>query len=353
MKPFFLSTLFLILFACNTDDNEAPKAIDTFHEFYYDTNILPSLTNFKNEVEQQLVLTTNFTQNKSLNNLVLLQSQWLKLAQTFSKTRAYNLVAVKALFFDTLIYNFPASTSVIERNINLKINFTPDFISRQSSSAQGLATMEYLLFGNNNTNNAFNMLLVDDFRVNYLQAVTHQVLTQINALIRFWEDDYKNEFINARSISCIDNARCLAFNQLINILDVTRVTKLGKPAGLEGSTNINLTGLEAFRSRNSLALIKSTVEEVEQAYTLSTVNFSSLVNTISGSNTISNQINKAILNVYNPINALDDNLYVAIENNDPNVGLLYDALTDLVKYLSVDAASILSVSVLPTDNDGD
>ena len=78
-----------------------------------------------------------------------------------------------------------------------------------------------------------------------------------------------------------------------------------------------------------------------------------MVNTISGSNTISNQINRTILNVYNHIKALDDNLYVAIENNDPNVGLLYDALTDLVKYLSVDAASILSVSVLPTDNDGD
>lgn len=349
MHCFFI----LILSACNTDDNEAPKVIDTFHEFYYDTNILPSLTTFKNEVEQQLVFTTSFTQNKSLTNLTLLQLQWLKLAKTFSKTRAYNLVAVKALFFDTLIYNFPASTSIIESNIESKINFTPEFISQQSSSAQGLATMEYLLFGNNNTNNAFNMLVADNFRVNYLQAVTNQVLTQTNALIRFWEDNYKNEFINARSTSCVDNARCLAFNQLINILDVTRVTKLGKPAGLEGSTNINLTGLEAFRSRKSLALIKSTVEEVEQAYTLSTVNFSGLVNNISGNISISKQINSVILNIYNHINALDDNLYVAIENKDPNVGLLYDALTDLVKYLSVDAASILSVSVLPTDNDGD
>ena len=78
-----------------------------------------------------------------------------------------------------------------------------------------------------------------------------------------------------------------------------------------------------------------------------------IVDEIADSSDASNAINNSFKNVFEYINAIDTSLYIAIQENNPNVELLYESLFDLVKYFSVDAASILSVTVFPTDNDGD
>ena len=193
----------------------------------------------------------------------------------------------------------------------------------------------------------------DVYRIDYLLGVTEEVLRQINLLINFWESEYKETFIKATGISWSENARCWAFNQLINILDIIRVTKIGKPAGLEGSNSTAIESLEAYRIESNIELIQSSLEEVQNAYANSTVNFSKIVDEIADSSEASITINISFNTVFSHINAIDTSLYIAIQENNPNVELLYNSLLDLVTYFSVDAASILSLTVLPTDNDGD
>jgi predicted lipoprotein len=355
MKKYFLFILVatLIVLACKNDDNDDVSTIDTFHQEYYNVNISPSIVNFKTEIENQITLIEVFKNNTSSENLNKLQEQWLVSAKAFSKTRAYNILAIKALFYDIIIYNYSITPSSIEENIAEKTTYNSDYFNSKSTVSKGLGTLEYLLYNNQDTDKALILLKEDSYRIDYLLGVTEEVLTQTNLLINFWESEYKETFINATSISCSDNARCLAFNQLINIIDIIRVTKLGKPAGLESSTSTSIESLEAYRSENSLQLIQSSIEEVQNAYTNSTVNFSELVDEIAGSEDVSNAINNSFNNVFGYINSFDTSLYTAIQENNPNVELLYDSLFDLVTNFSVDAASILSVSVLPTDNDGD
>ncbi|WP_067147993.1 imelysin family protein [Pseudotamlana agarivorans] len=353
----FIFCLIAVVFVFNScqkdDDSTKQQPIDTFHEDYYAENILPALNNFKTEIEVQFKLSETFKAEPTEDNFKNLQAQWLNTAKTFSKTRAYNLVAVKSKFFDILIYNLVTNPDQIEVNINEKAVYDTDYVASKSTVTKGLGAIEYLLFNNQDSDSAWNLLQNDAFRIDYMIGVTQEVLRQANLLIDFWEAGYKDTFINARSVSCIENARCLAFNQLINILDVTRVTKVGKPSGLEDSSSATLESLEAYRSGSSLALIRSTIEEVEYAYSLSPANFSNVVNDIADSNQISNEIDKTFEAVYTHIDAIDTSLYEAISNDNPNVELLYNSLFDLVKYFSVDAASVLSVTVLPTDNDGD
>ncbi len=348
---YFLSVL-LILSSCNKDD-ESGQAIDTFHEDYYDVNILPVINNFNIDIETLNENAIRFKETISLENFNKLQEQWLKTVKSFAKTRVYNMVDVKAQFFDILIYNFPVSSTLIEANIAEQEVYNTSYLNSKSSTSKGLGALEYLLYGNQDSEEALLLLQNNTYRVDYVLGVTQEILRQSSMLIDFWEQNYKEEFINARSMVCTENARCLAFNQLINILDVIRVTKVGKPAGLENSSGANLKSLEAFRSGNSLKLIKTTIEEVEHVYSLSTVNFSSIVDDIAGSSEISKAIKGAFTEVYTNIDRINISLYSAIENNNPNVEALYNALFNLVKYFSVDAASILSVTVLPTDNDGD
>lgn len=355
MKKYILLILatILIVLACKNDEDNDVSTIDTFHKDYYNINISPAIANFKSEIEKQIVLSEKLKNNTSIENLNELQEQWLISAKAFSKTRAYNVLAIKALYYDIILYNFPIKPGFIEDNIAEKDIYNSDYFRNNSTVSKGLGTLEYLLYNNQNTNKALSLLKEDSYRIDYLLGVTEEVLRQTNLLINFWESEYKETFIKATSISCSENARCLAFNQLINILDIIRVTKIGKPAGLEGSDSSAIESLEAFRSESSLELIKSSIEEVQNAYTNSNVNFSKIVDEIADSSDASNAINNSFENVFGYINAIDTSLYIAIKENNPNVELLYESLFDLVKYFSVDAASILSVTVLPTDNDGD
>lgn len=342
----------IAIVSCSSGDSDE-SVVDTFHQDYYDVNIAPSLQNLKAALETQISLTQIFKEDNSIENFENLQNQWLVCAQSFSKASVYNVVAVKALFFDVIIYNFSITPNRIEENVLEQTTYDHTYFSTKSTVTKGLGTLEYLLYNNQDTATALSLLEEDEFRIGYLLGVSEEALLQTNSLINFWESGYKETFINATDVSCVDNARCLAFNQLINIIDVIRVTKVGKPAGLESSSSSNATSLEAFRSENSLTLIKSSLEEVEHAYTNSTVNFSNIVDEIAGSKEVSEAINTAFIDVNNKIDAIDTSLYSAILDEDPKVELLYESLSDLVKYFSVDAASILSVTVIPTDNDGD
>ncbi|NIJ46371.1 putative lipoprotein [Wenyingzhuangia heitensis] len=352
MKKIFLSivTILLTVIACKNDDTQS---LDAFYENYYEVNILPTLTNFKSEIETQITYTQEFKEAKNLTNLEKLQNQWKTTVNAYALTRVYNFGKVKNLFYDVNIYNFPVNTTTIENVIAKKEVADIESFATKSSTIKGLGTLEYLLFNNQDTNKALTLLENDDFRVDYLLSVSQETLNQINSLINFWEDGYKTEFSTSNGKSCTDNARCLAFNQIINVLDVNKVTKIGKPAGLEKSDNIDPTLLEAYRSQFSLELIKASLQEVERVYSSSDVNFKSIVDDIDTTKELSKQIALNFADVYSNIDAISTSLYTAVTENNTKVETLYNSFTKLNNHFSVDGASLLSVTVLPTDNDGD
>jgi predicted lipoprotein len=346
--------ILLLTFSCKNDDaTTTVEPLDDFYENFYTTNIYPAIIDFQTNISTEIDYINQFNEDQTSENLTLLQDQWLVSAQSYSKLRAYNYVPVKQNFYDTNIYNFPVNTAIIETLIEEDATYDTSYISLKSSTSKGLGAMEYLLYNEQNSTEALALLQADQFRVNYLLGIANEVLRQTELLLDFWENDYKTEFANSDGDACTSNARCLAFNQLINILDVIKVTKIGKPAGLESSDNIDLEILEAFRSKTSLDLIKSSIEEIEYIYSLSDVNFASIVDEIDDTQELSDLIATGFDDVYSSIDAIDTSLYDAISANPEKVETLYNAVGDLTVYFSVDGASLLSVTVLPTDNDGD
>jgi predicted lipoprotein len=256
------------------------------------------------------------------------------------------LIDVKSLYFDIKIYNFSASPDLIENNFLDKTTFDSGYTSNNSRVSIGLGGMEYLLYDDIGSKNSFTLLQEDTYRVDCLLAIREENLRQINLLINFCKQSYKTTFEGYKSSSCLENTHCLTFNQLINIIDIIRVTKIGKPAGLEKSPNINLDNLEAFRSRSSL-------EEVQNARTLSSVNFANIVDEISDSLEISIAIEQSFTTVFNNIDATDSDFNTAISNGNQSIQNLHTSILTLLKYFSVDVASALSLTVTFTDNDSD
>lgn len=355
MKFYNYLTLFILLVfvSCNQDND--PKVISNsdFYNSYYQNNIQPALTAFKKELTKEVQYLEKLEQTKSKADFELAKTQWLVCATSYARARVYNLGRIKQLFFDKKIHNAPAAAKVIEINIEEKVIFNTAYFKTKSTTSKGLGGLEYLFYNDNNPEKAYDLLQKDIFRLNYMVGLGKELLVQTDLLIATWENEYKQVFINLNENTCTQNAKCLSFNQLINLLDITRVTKIGKTAGFEKSDQLAPKNLEAFRSKTTLLLIKAMLEEVKYVYQQSDTNFADLVNSIDSSGNISSQINLKFQKLEELILAFDNNLFDAINTDAKTVQPIYDTFTELVVLFSVDAASTLSLTVLPTDNDGD
>lgn len=354
MKQLLLAMVFLvILTSCKSGDDTGVIMNNDFYESYYTDNILPSLEQFKQELELLKQFTLDFETSNSDTDYQKVLAQWLTSAKAYSISEVYKFGLIKQRFFDLNIYNYPVNTTQIENNIAEKTTYDTNYFSSESTVNKGLAALEYLLYVDFNSENAKTALLNDAFRLDYLLGVMDELLIQANELISTWQNEYFDIYINANESLCNNNARCLTINQIINVLDVAKVTKIGKPAGFEKSDNIAPDNLEAYRSRNSLVLIEVMLAEVKHVYFTSDTNISSLVNSVDDKNQISAQIQNKFNALEQEITIFNNNLYDGITTNPESVRPLYDTLKELIVLFSVDVTSILSVTVLPTDNDGD
>ncbi|MGB1042379.1 MAG: imelysin family protein [Tenacibaculum sp.] len=353
MKKIIITILTITtLFACK-NDIEAPVVNTDFFESYYTDNIQPSLANFTQELKTQEALIQKFEASKNDADFDKMLSQWLVCAKAFSKIEVYNFGLIKDKFYNINLYNYPANITKVESNIASKVIYDSNFFASQSTSNKGLATIEYLLYGNQNITEAKSLLINDNYRLDYLLGVSKELIRVSEAIKNTWKNEYKDTFINLNGNICTQSAKCLSINQIINVLDVAKVTKIGKPAGFEKSNNIAPTTLQAYRSKTSLKLIEATLNEIKYAYFDSKTNYASLVDAIDDSKKISAEIAKKINNLELEISKLNNNLFDEISDNTENVQPIYNGLKELSILFAVDVTSILSVAVLPTDNDGD
>lgn len=355
MKKLYALLFAIFVTACKSDSDPEPQVtLDSeFYQNYYNVNISPALTNFKTEIETEVTYIQNFITTPSSDNYTLLTDQWLICAKAYAKARVYDFGEIEDGFFDKNIYNFPINTTIVEYNIDEETSFDSDYFSTKSTVTKGLGAMEYLIYANNNTDNAKALLLENPYRLDYLLGLAQEILRQTDLMITTWENGYYSTFINANASSCTSNATCLSVNQLINIIDVTKVTKIGKTAGFESSSSTAEENLEAFRSRSSLLLIEAMLDEVKKAFQEGDSNFAMVVDQIDSSGLISKSIETKFSEISSVIAALDNNLYDAILTDTSTIEPIYYALSDLTILFSVDVASALSITVLPTDNDSD
>ncbi len=80
-----------------------------------------------------------------------------------------------------------------------------------------------------------------------------------------WDESgerYINVFINSQAIG-IEGSFNRLYNGLFNLIDTAKVTKIGKPAGLENSENTNPELTQAYFSTSSLDIIRVNIQSVE------------------------------------------------------------------------------------------
>lgn len=359
MKKIYSLVCILLLVACNTNDNETNKE-ESFNVKQLLTDvtnnrILVSVEEFVNEASLLNDAAQTYVTTTNENNLTLLRQQWQETALSYAKVYAFNIGAVRDQFMHQALYNWPTVPNAIENFITNNASITSGIIGNLSPQAKSLSGLEYLIFKTNlsDTNTEF---INSEKRRNYLKFSALELKSQANRLLNIWQasgGNFAEILINSEATG-IQSSFSKLYNGLYNLIDTGKVTKIGKPAGLENSQNTNPDLTQAYFSHTSLAILKKNIESVKNVYfNPNGLGIDDYVFSIVKNNELNNAVQNKITEVQAAIDEIPGNLYDAITTNHDKVEALHQRLDELGVLFSVDVRSVLSITITSTDNDGD
>lgn len=342
----------IILSACSKKENLEK---DSFNVLQYQTEfvekiISPSIDHFleKSTILNDAIIT--FSVSKTEINLTSLKNAWKNTAIAFAKTEMGNLGAVKNSAVYTSINSWEANELAIEDFIASTSLISEDSINNSPTKTRGLSAIEYLLFDKNITETV--ALFANQRRTDFLIYLGKNMLDKATYLDKQWKE-YSNSFIDNSSFG-LNGSINMVVNQMNVLLENVRRFKIGEPAGLEDSSTLNSNLLQADKSKISLKLIEQNIAVLKEIYLGNTYGLDHYVRLVSNSDDVNNAINTQFSKIESNIASLSNaSLKSAIDNNNVMVKKLYDNLRDLIILIKVDVASILSITVTFTDNDGD
>lgn len=345
-----------ILIACSSDDNSNGNDNDTFSvktllEDEYNLQILPTVNNYVTQTSALQTAITNYTTTPTEALLETAKTQWKTTALAYEKNYGYYIGALRDIYMHQSIYSWPITTQVIENVITDNTEITDAIFSPLSPLSKSMAAAEYLLF-KSTTETTNQEFLNSENRRTYLKLVGDNLNTQALRLQSTW-DGYKNEFINSDAKG-IDGSFNKFFNALHNMIDTGKITKIGKPAGLENSQVVNPEITQAFYSNTSLNILKANMETLENAYfNPQGLGIDDYVFYITKNNELNSEFKSRINAVNTAINLITVPLHQAIFTQKDKVKDLHEKLEAMRVMYAVDLRSVLSIIITSTDVDGD
>ncbi|MGY0407365.1 MAG: imelysin family protein [Polaribacter sp.] len=351
-KILLFTFIFSTLIACSKKNVIERNAFDT-HKYqaeFVNIIITPAATNFKTAAEnlQKAILLFSTTVNKQ--NLTAVKKAWKTVAIAYSENEVGNLGDIKNTSIHLAIYNWDANETAIEDYIASNKSISETTINSLPTKTRGLSAIEYLIFEEDAAKTITRFS--SKRRVSYLTSLGKNLVIKATSLKKQWED-YSAAFINNTSTG-LDGSINMVVNQMNVLLENIRRFKVGGPAGLENSTVLNVDLLQADKSGISLNIIEKNISTLKATYFGNNYGLDDYVSLITGNEDVNTAIKKQFIAIESNIATLSNTtLKAAIIAKNPQVNALYKNLRDLIVLVKVDVASIVSITVTFTDNDGD
>ncbi|MEM8929433.1 MAG: imelysin family protein [Bacteroidota bacterium] len=346
--------LLVLVGACSEKSKEKTFNVDLFLKEITKNVILPTLNDFKNEAELLSKETATYAKAPNLDQLEKLKKQWIKTAYAYERTYNFHFGPAKSRFLHRAIYNWPTVPETIE-NLLVSNEINEQTMAKASPQIKGLAALEYLLFKEDSATLNKEMIEYEQRRT-YLLEGAKFLEAQANRLVAIWApggENYAATFV-ANKATGINNPFNLLFNGLYNAANTAKVTKIGKPGGLEKSPRTNPQKVQAPYSHESLALTLASVAVIEEVFfSTDHPNISQYLSSVSEDELTNQRIKTAIDEIKDAIKAIPVPLQEAVDTYPEEVENLHLKLTALNIWMGVDARSMLSVIITSTDNDGD
>ncbi|MFD2163892.1 imelysin family protein [Paradesertivirga mongoliensis] len=356
--------LSLIIFACkktNNDDNGA----DGFNRQLIlinmaDSLILPSYNDFQTKADVMVSNIQAFTQNPTSGGLAQARTAWLDAYVAWQKIALWNFGPAMNLNFISHANTYPADAVKIDQ---ISDGATYDLNSPFQKSIQGFPAIEYLLYGNNKTDQEIISSFSSSSKSLFINALAKKINDLNKSVLTSWNSTYRQTFINASGVDRGSSLGELFNNTYLPYLEMhNREAKFGIPGGQRTGTALpgNVEGVYSKIHSKALALAAFNAYKAAWYGTgyITSKNGSSLNNYVifmdrKNGTSIASTLNNQFQATEAKISALEPDFRAIAQTNPAKLQDVWLAYQQMVVTIKTDVASALSVTISYTDTDGD
>ncbi|MCB0226428.1 MAG: imelysin family protein [Anaerolineae bacterium] len=341
-----------------------------------DNVIVPLLKDFEDQAAALEDAAHQFQADPTEANLETVQQAWQQAAMGWNRLVFFELGSFRNANGDLVsfmeIYNkidkWPTNVDFIESLIADQETIDEPLIDSIGSTTKGLPAIEYLIF-----NPAGNAQLVSTFtdgptgskRMQYLVAATENLNNKAKELLDIWAaegDNYAGVFINAEADGGDPQASIsLLVNQMAASLEDIVKRKIGHPLGKTSQAGVRPELVEAELSGISGQLLHSNFEGFATVFNGGSEagqqpgfdDYLDYVGAEYEGQPLSKVINDQIKTTQAALEAIDEPLHQAMENQPDQVELVYNEARKLIVLIKADMANHLAVTMTFNDSDGD
>lgn len=356
MKNVNLAVLFISTVCCTHHSEESTHfETDQLLNDIGNFLILPAVEDFSEQSKILDDVVEKFHETPSEALLTAAKNQWEVTAKSFEPVYLFNIGEVKRARYHLKHYNWPTNPDKVESNAALEA-LSQSTLNELSSSTKGLGSIEYLLF-NEAAENLMHRDAVSEKRRTYLKLICAELENNAAELNEKWQPDihdYLGKFITSKGSSTLEDPFNMLYNGMFNMVDHAKVTKIGKPAGLETSKTTNSKLVQAPYSGYSAAILLKDLEAIETLFFYTDgKNIGDYLLFKTKENTMAEQLKKLLENCRTALQKLQNPLHIAIDLEKETVAEIHENFRALEQFTRIEIRSALSVIITSTDNDGD
>jgi predicted lipoprotein len=365
---FFSFILILVLFvACKKpkieNDNKINFEKAAMLNNYADQLIVPNINGLKVSVDSLAISFDTFLQTKSISNLKVVREKFIVAYLKFQQVSAFEFGPSEQTNLRGSLNTFPANATQINANINSG-NYNLGTVD--NIAAKGFPALDYLLFGNGESDSAMVNLFNGDLKAagrrDYLNACLSEIKTKVNTIYNDWNNSYKSTFV-ASTGSEVGSSFGMLINQLNFEMDLLKNNKIGIPLGKK-SLGIRLPEkCESYYARTvSLKLAKTCLLNIENIYLgrstdgrdgLGIDDYLISLDAKHGSESLDKAIKDQFAAAKTKLDQVPEPLAESVNSEFSKVDAAYFEIVKLLVLLKTDTPSALGIVITYQDNDGD
>lgn len=362
-RSLLLAAAFSLIFSACKDDPETPT-------YEISTTLTPIGNELAIPLHDVLVAETgtlrtlaqNFAGTPDSANLTAFRSQLEVAHVAWKACEPFVFGDAKNQFLHNRIGKWPTNPTQIETILAGTDVLDDAFIDRQGSTARGLYALEYLVFFRSIDSTVY--YFTNDAgatrRTDYLTGLCTNLEQKATGLRDFWSPsggNYATDWANSTAVGS-QHPMDLIVNELSSLLEEVAKDKIGTPLGkfnfdvpqperIEtpyGSYSLKLAREnvrvlhEIFNGPNGAGGIDDALDALEAQY---------------NGQPLSTAIDAEFTTLETELAAIPEPLEEAIFDAAATLEAAYQTANDLLVLVRADLASALSVTIVPSDNDGD
>ena len=327
-----------------------------------DNIIIPSLSGFESSLSELKTKASEYTSSPNAETLSVLRAVWLDSYLKWQHVEMFDIGTAEEIYFKNRINLFPANIDRIESNIS---NQEYDLDQSSNFTSQGFNSLDYLLFGLGENDNAINDKYASENSnySKYLIEVIDKMIALTSEIKEGWNEEFRNSFINSTENTSTSSVNMVLNDFIFYFEKGFRANKVGIPSGVFSDLPLP-DRVEAYYSKKHSRLLALEANkairnffngkyyEDNEQVGLSVRDYLDYLESDEDTK-LSDKINNQLDSIDSKLNSLNPDFTQQIIQD--NLAMLYtfDVIQANVVLLKVDMLQKLNINVDYADADGD